>query len=346
MSGSLTKVGGAFTGATMKGTVESYAELYSGDPTDQEAIEKRKSQYSNLVNAYYDLATDFYEYAWGTSFHFAPRNNFESLPASIARHEHFLALKLHLEPGMKVLDVGCGVGGPMIEIARFSGASVTGLNNNDYQLGKARNNVQKAGLEKLCDFIKADFMSIPIPDNSFDAVYAIEATCHAPEKVGIYSEIFRILKPGGIFCAYEWALTDKYEPDNQYHNKLKKKIELGNGIPNLDITSEVIVALQKSGFDIVDYKDVAITDPINPIPWYQPLVPSWSISGFRVTGLGKWVTHYLVTALETLGIAAPGSRQTHTVLLEAHEGIVGGGQTGIFTPMFFFRAKKLSKKIL
>jgi sterol 24-C-methyltransferase len=43
-------------------------------------------------------------------------------------------------------------------------------------------------------------MEIPIADNTYDAVYAIEATCHAPDKVGIYSELFRVLKPGGVFC--------------------------------------------------------------------------------------------------------------------------------------------------
>lgn len=42
---------------------------------------------------------------------------------------------------------------------------------------------QKAGLDKTCDFVKADFMSIPAADNTYDAVYAIEATCHAPDAV-------------------------------------------------------------------------------------------------------------------------------------------------------------------
>lgn len=43
----------------------------------------------------------------------------ESLRESIKRHEHFLALQLGLKPGQKVLDVGCGIGGPLREIARF-----------------------------------------------------------------------------------------------------------------------------------------------------------------------------------------------------------------------------------
>ncbi|KAG6744851.1 hypothetical protein POTOM_051491 [Populus tomentosa] len=43
----------------------------------------------------------------------------ESLRESIKRHEHFLALQLGLKKGQKVLDVGCGIGGPLREIARF-----------------------------------------------------------------------------------------------------------------------------------------------------------------------------------------------------------------------------------
>ena len=44
-----------------------------------------------------------------------------------------------------------------------------------------------------------------LPDNSFDAVYAIEATVHAPELEGVYREIFRVLKPGGTFACLRMA---------------------------------------------------------------------------------------------------------------------------------------------
>lgn len=88
--------------------------------------EDRRRGYADMVNHYYDLATSFYEYGWGTSFHFAHRRRGETHSESIKRHEHFLALRLGLGPGRTVLDVGCGVGGPMREIALFSGASVVG----------------------------------------------------------------------------------------------------------------------------------------------------------------------------------------------------------------------------
>lgn len=59
---------------------------------------------------------------------------------------------------MKVLDVGCGVGGPAREIAKFTGCHVTGLNNNDYQIDRATHYAEKEGLSKQLAFVKGDFM--------------------------------------------------------------------------------------------------------------------------------------------------------------------------------------------
>jgi ubiquinone/menaquinone biosynthesis C-methylase UbiE len=57
-------------------------------------------------------------------------------------------------------------------------------------------------------------MKMPFEDNSFDICYEIEATAHAPSKVGVYSEALRVLKPGGIFVGYEWVFTKNVS--NQY----------------------------------------------------------------------------------------------------------------------------------
>ena len=160
----------------------------------EEDDSKRTGNYTDVVNKYYDLATSFYEYGWGESFHRAQVQVGDSARVH-HRHEHFLASKLNVGPGKKVLDVGCGVGGPLREIAAFTGASVTGLNNNAFQIARGEELNRKTGRHDHCDFIKADFMNIPVPDATYDAVYQIEATCHAPDAVGCYSEIFRVLKP-------------------------------------------------------------------------------------------------------------------------------------------------------
>ncbi|CAA2958172.1 cycloartenol-C-24-methyltransferase [Olea europaea subsp. europaea] len=311
---------------------EKYHVCYGGEE------EERKSNYTDMVNKYYDLVTSFYEYGWGESFHFAPRWKGESLKESIKRHEHFLALQLGLKPGQKVLDVGCGIGGPLREIARFSSTSVTGLNNNEYQItrGKALNRV--AGVDKTCGFVKADFMKMPFPDNSFDAIYAIEATCHAPDAVGCYKEIYRVLKPGQCFAAYEWCMTDVFDPNNQEHKKIKAEIELGNGLPDIRLTHQCLEAVKKAGFEVVWEKDLAVD---SPLPWYLPLDKShFSLSSFRLTAIGRFITKNMVLGLEKVGLAPQGSQRVQAFLEKAAEGLVAGGQKEIFTAMYFFLARK------
>jgi SAM-dependent methyltransferase len=67
-------------------------------------------------------ATELYEYGWGDSFHFCRYYPGEPFYQAIARHEHYLAHQTGIKPKMRVLDVGCGVGGPAREIARFTDA--------------------------------------------------------------------------------------------------------------------------------------------------------------------------------------------------------------------------------
>jgi len=176
----------------------------------------------------------------------------------------------------------------MRTIARFTGANVIGINNNGYQIEKGRKQVRKwqscsrwicfkhfrfpllqnkeANLDKQCDFVQTDFMSLTrhIEPNSLDGAYAIEATCHAPNKVCVclstpigvpfagamdrgseflallfwcgrpcaipqtecFREIFKCLKPGAAFVGYEWVMTDKYDPNNARHRHIKKLIEV------------------------------------------------------------------------------------------------------------------------
>ena len=63
-----------------------------------------------------------------------------------------------IREGMRVLDVGCGVGGPAREIAKFTGANIVGLNNNDYQIERATRYAAKEGLSNQLSFTKGDFM--------------------------------------------------------------------------------------------------------------------------------------------------------------------------------------------
>ena len=301
---------------------------------------QRKDRYVDMVRGYYDLVTDIYERGWGDSFHFAPRYEGEPFDSSLKRHQHYLALRLGLGPGAQVLDLGCGVGGPMREIARFSGASITGINNNAYQVKKAREYNRRARLEQLCDLVEADFMSLPRPDASVDAAYAFEATCHAPDKTALFRELWRVLKPGGKVAIYEWCLTDRFNPDDPEHVKVKGDIEEGNGLPDIWTVAGTRGCFEDAGFRVLDSVDRAF-EGSRELPWYWSLTGrELSNTGMRRSPVGKVVVKALARTLEAAKIAPKGTAEISDFLNVGADALVRGGELGIFTPMAFFLAEK------
>lgn len=328
--------------------IDNYNELHHKDSDykagdDKAGVETRNTSYQTLVNAYYELATLFYEIGWGTSFHFATRRKHEDFTQSIKRHEYYLASKLGGQlDGKKLLDCGCGVGGPYRNIAKFTGADITGVTLNEYQVQRGNKISSDDNLLALCRSVQGDFMDLPFADASFDGAYAIEATCHAPDRVGVYSEIYRVLKPGAYFAMYEWCLTPKYDPSIEEHRVIKKKIEEGDGLPDMARTGEIDDAIAKVGFEVLESRDVALDELPGDIAWYMPLTPSWNIFSqrFQFTKIGKKMTINGLRLLEKIGLAPAGTCKVQQMLLEGGYGCARGGELGIFTPMYMVVVRK------
>lgn len=303
-------------------------------------VEMGSSEYRDFIRIYHDLITDLYEYGWGRSFHFAPRVPGESFEASLARLEHCVAHVLGLRPGMRVADLGCGVGGPAREIARFSGAEIVGVNINAYQIGRARELTADAGLSHLASFVESDFADVDQPDDSFDAVYTIEATCHADDRAAVFAEAFRLLKPGGGLVACEWCMTDRFDADDVQHRKLKNDIEFCNAVQGLGPPRELDIAVREVGFELLETRDLAITSG-PAIPWYQPLVGAGlSLAHFRSTTVGRWVTVQSLRLLEQLRVVPKGTPEVARMLSTGAAAIAEAGRLGIFTPSYFVQARK------
>jgi hypothetical protein len=165
-------------------TLYAGARKENGRSSTNDSIKNRAKEYQNLVNSFYNLVTDFYEWGWGQSFHFAPRKVGETFNESILRAEHYVALRTNIEPTSKVLDVGCGVGGPMRNIQQLTGADITGITINQYQVRVGNKYCEQKNISHKCRIYQGDFQDLPnqFVAESFDAAYAIEATCHSPDR--------------------------------------------------------------------------------------------------------------------------------------------------------------------
>ncbi|WPH02000.1 Sterol 24-C-methyltransferase erg-4 [Acrodontium crateriforme] len=332
-----------------KEAVDEYFKHWDNKPhttETEETREARRAEYATLTRHYYNLATDLYEYGWSQSFHFCRFSKGEPFRQAIARHEHYLALKMGIQEGQRVLDVGCGVGGPAREIVKFTGCNTVGLNNNDYQIERATKYAKQEKLDHKLSFVKGDFMQMSFPDNSFDAVYAIEATVHAPSLEGIYTEIFRVLKPGGVFGVYEWLMKDAYNNDDPHHREIRLGIEEGDGISNMEKIEVALAAIKAAGFELELNEDMA--DRPDEYPWYWPLSGElkymqsiWDFPTLvRMTHIGRGIAHRFVGCLETIGLAPRGTQKTADSLAKAADCLVAGGREKLFTPMYLMVARK------
>ncbi|OBZ67859.1 Sterol 24-C-methyltransferase erg6 [Grifola frondosa] len=330
--------------------IENYTGFWQKDLNKEGKADtdNRVENYTDVINGYYDGATGLYEFGWAASFHFSRFYKGEGFYASLARHEHYLSAQMKLKPGMRVLDVGCGVGGPAREIARFSDVNIVGVNNNDFQVGRARKYTKRAGLEKQVSFVVGDFMKLSeqFGENSFDAVYAIEATVHAPSWEGVYSEIKKVLKPGGVFGVYEWCMTDSWDPSNPEHRELAHAIEIGNGIPVMRPLKKAREALLNVGFEIEHEEDLA--ERPDEVPWYYPLEgdifkaqTAWDLlTVWRMSRSGRFVTHHGLWFIEKLGFVPKGTWEVGETLKIAGDALVDGGQKKLFTPMYLVICRK------
>ena len=328
----------AYRGWNVKDRVARFA----GWLDESERKDGNGYDHTETVNTYYDLCTEFMQFGWSESLHFAPLTPNKSLEESILRHQRLMIDRLQLEQGMRVVDVGCGVGGPMRRVVSESGAKVLGVNNNGQQLDKARRMNTEAGLDQLTETLQCSFMDMgAIEAETFDAAYAIESTCHAPDKEGAFREIFRVLKPGALFWGQEMCLTRVFDPGNAYHRAVEKDLMLGIALNEIATFKEVDDALEAVGFSLVEAKDRAVQDGPST-PWYQPMAGRRGTlrSAFRRTPWGRKAMAGAVRLAEAIGAFPRGSAAVVQLMDRTAAAYVAGGESGIFTPLYCFLARK------
>lgn len=167
--------------------------------------------------------------------------------------------KLPAKP--RVLDVGCGVGGTSIFLAREVGARVTGVTISTKQVQMARAAAEAAGVDELVDFHEGDgerLDEMPVladAAGTFDAVWISEALSHFVHKDKFFAHAHTFLKPGGKLVLADWFRADHIS--KKHETGVIAAIEAGMLLPRLDAMPDYLAGISKAGMRLLWLLDVS-----------------------------------------------------------------------------------------
>lgn len=108
-----------------------------------------------------------------------------------------------LNPDMRLLDAGCGIGGTARCIASERGCHVTGVDLTPDYVEVARLLTERVGLSDLCDFHAGSVLDLPFTDGSFDGAVTFHVAMNIADREKFYSELARVVRVGGPLCIFD-----------------------------------------------------------------------------------------------------------------------------------------------
>lgn len=171
---------------------------------------------SQQIINYYDSCDIDYRLIWNLDRSYAMHFGYwdekvKNFPQSLERENEALAEMVRIKSSDVVLDVGCGVGGSSIFLAKKFSCKVIGITLSKKQVEQATRNAERSGIANNTEFFVMDFENITFSDCKFDVVWTIESVCHANNKKKFIESVNRILKPGGrLIIADGFAVKENY----------------------------------------------------------------------------------------------------------------------------------------
>lgn len=202
-----------------------------------------------LVNRYYTLCIPFYREFLGDHWHTGFYRPGRAIgPQDQLHMERVVAQSARLGEGTRVLDVGCGVGGPACHLADVTGARIRGLTPNAAQLEMARAAAAARSLEQRVAFDLGSAGELPYPGESFDAVLFFESACHFEDRARFFAEAWRVLRPGGRLAGQDWIACERAAP--QVRDQWSARICATWAIPALDTAAGYASSMAAAGFNV------------------------------------------------------------------------------------------------
>jgi tocopherol O-methyltransferase len=229
-------------------------------------IESNQPATREEVAVHYDQLDRFYREVWGDHVHHGLwRTGKESSDEATRNLVDAVVEKAQLSPGMTLCDVGCGYGQTSRIIAREQQVKVTGITVSPAQHRYA---VEVTTPDVPAEFFVEDWLHNERPSAFFDAVIAIESTEHMADKAKVFSEVARVLKPGGRLVVCAWLAKEELKPWEQKH--LIEPICREGRMPGMGTESEYMSWMKQVGLELTEAEDVS-----------QQVARTWPICAWR-----------------------------------------------------------------
>lgn len=185
-----------------------------------------------------------------------------------------------IKTGDSVLDLGSGAGNDCFVARSIVGekGKVTGLDFTEEMIRKAKLNAGKTGFNNI-EFIFGDIENMPLSENTYDVVLSNCVLNLVPDKQKAFSEIYRVLKPGGHFCISDVVLS------GELPEKVKSAAELYAGcVAGASQKTDYLKLIQNTGFSQVNiHKEKIISIPDNVLLKY---IPAEELNELKSKGTG------------------------------------------------------------
>ncbi len=230
---------------------------------------------NDRIRALYDRSSPLWESVWGEHMHHgyypSPEGQSHDPRAAQAQLIDELLRFGGVEKAAHILDLGCGVGGSSLVLARRFQAQVTGITLSPVQAARARDRAAEQGFSNVgvdahVRFMVEDALTVRFADGAFDLVWSLESAEHIPDKRALFARCHQMLAPTGALLLATWChRSEEKEPLSRSDRALLKRICRAYALPPWVAPESVAGAARRQGFREVRTED-----------WSEHVRPFWS----------------------------------------------------------------------
>ncbi len=226
-----------------------------------------------VIRHHYNISTLFYRLLWGPHIHHGLWHGEESSRQAQLQLTQTLIRLAKIAPESKVVDIGCGMGGSSIYLAKELRCDVTGVTISPVQRLWASTASRLRGTSPQTRFLCQDAEQVQLPAGSLDAVWSIECTEHLFDKAAFFRKAAGWLRPGGCVAICAWLAGDtEGKPANE--QQVKDVCE-GFFCPSLGTAADYVGWLESAGLTMEENQD-----------WTRQVDRTWEICKHRVQWTG------------------------------------------------------------